>query len=56
MVRFDELILGDLGNPHVDARILTALLLREGKVAEWLRSHAIELEAIVRDFPGSDWK
>src|SRR5690349_10096815 len=54
-VRLDDLLLGDLGNPRVDARLLRAVLLRDGRVAEWLRGHGIDDDAVEEAFPGSGW-
>jgi hypothetical protein len=54
-VRLSEELLGDLGNGRVDARLLTAILLREGAVGEWLRSRGIDPEAVDDAFPGSGW-
>jgi hypothetical protein len=39
--------IGDLGHPRVDARLLLAILGREGRSAELLREHGLE-EAVVR--------
>lgn len=47
--------LGDLGNRRVDARLLTALLLRGGAVAAWLVSRGIHRGAVEAAFPGSGW-
>lgn len=55
-VRLDELLLGDLGNQRVDARLLRALLLREGDVAKWLRSRGVDADAVEDAFPGSGWE
>jgi hypothetical protein len=55
-VRLDDLLLGDLGNPHVDARLLQAIVLRDGRVAEWLRCQDIHSDAIEGAFPGTSWK
>lgn len=48
-------MLGDLGNARVDARLLRAILLRDGRVAEWLRSRGIDTDAVESAFPGSGW-
>ena len=45
--------LGDLGNASVDARLLTAILERDGRVAAWLRAQEIDLNAVERAFPDS---
>jgi hypothetical protein len=55
-VHLDELLLGDLGNQRVDARLLRAILLREGNVARWLRSRGIDADAVEDAFPGSGWE
>jgi hypothetical protein len=49
-------LLGDLGNGRVDARLLRALLLRDGRVAEWLRSRGVDADAVETAFPGSGWE
>jgi hypothetical protein len=46
----DELI-GDLGHPRTDVRMLAAILRRDGRAAGWLRSAGID-EAWVREFGG----
>jgi hypothetical protein len=55
-VRLDDLLLGDLGNARVDARLLRAILLRDGRVGEWLRSRGIDADAVESAFPGSGWE
>jgi ATP-dependent Clp protease ATP-binding subunit ClpA len=42
-----ELPIGDLGHPRVDARLLLAILGKEGRSAELLREHGLD-EAVVR--------
>jgi hypothetical protein len=54
-VLLDDLLLGDLGNARVDARLLRAVLLRDGRVAEWLRSRGIDDAAVDEAFPGTGW-
>jgi hypothetical protein len=54
-VRFGPLLLGDLGNPAVDARLLSALLLRGGLVAQWLQAQGIDRDGIRASFPDSEW-
>jgi len=55
-VRLDDLLLGDLGNQRVDARLLQAILLRDRHVPEWLRSRGIEADAVEDAFPGTRWR
>ena len=45
--------LGDLGNPRTDLAMLRAILHRDGRVADWLRTSGIDrgLAARVRRFP-----
>ena len=50
-VRLDDLLLGDLGNRRVDARLLQALLLRDGLLAAWLRGRGIDAGAVAEAFP-----
>jgi hypothetical protein len=38
------MMLGDLGHPRVDAKILTSILMRNGPVGEWLRARGVSLE------------
>lgn len=54
-VRLDDLLLGDLGNRRVDARLLQALLMRDGGVAQWLRNQGVDLDAVEKAFPGTGW-
>ena len=54
-VRLGALLLGDLGHPTVDARLLAALLLREGTVGRWLRARGVQLDAVYASFPDSRW-
>jgi ATP-dependent Clp protease ATP-binding subunit ClpA len=42
-----ELPIGDLGHPRVDARLLLAILSKEGRSAKLLREHGLD-EAVVR--------
>lgn len=56
MVRLDDALLGDLGNARVDARLLRAMLLRDGRVAEWLRGLGVDADAVESAFPGSGWE
>jgi hypothetical protein len=42
-----ELPIGDLGHPRVDARLLLAILGKQGRSAELLREHGLE-EAVIR--------
>jgi len=56
MVRLDDLLLGDLGHPLVDAHLLAAVLIRGGRVAEWLRSCGVGLDEVEGAFPGSAWE
>ncbi len=39
---------GDLGNVRVDARLLLAIVLRDGRVAGWLRERGVD-EVTIRD-------
>jgi hypothetical protein len=55
-VRLDELLVGDLGNQRVDARLLQAILLRDQHVAEWLRSQGVDAAAVEEAFPGTGWR
>jgi hypothetical protein len=55
-VQLDDLLLGDLGNARVDARLLRAVLLRDGQMAEWLRSRGIDDDAVEEVFPGTGWR
>jgi hypothetical protein len=48
-------LLGDLGNPRVDAQLLNAILLRDHAVARWLRERGIDTEGVEQVFPGSGW-
>jgi ATP-dependent Clp protease ATP-binding subunit ClpA len=46
----DELI-GDLGNPRTDVRVIGAILRADGRAAGWLRASGVD-EAWVREFGG----
>jgi hypothetical protein len=52
-VRLNHYLLGDLGNARVDARLLSAIFVRDGRVAAWLRSHGVDADAVEAAFPGS---
>lgn len=54
-VRLDDLLLGDLGNARVDARLLQAILIRDRHVADWLRAQGIDPDSVERAFPGTRW-
>lgn len=47
--------LGDLGNPRVDARLLTAVLLRRGRVAKWSAGRGVDGATVEAAFPGCGW-
>lgn len=47
-VRLESRPLGDLGHPRVDARLLLAIGLRDGRAAGWMRAHGVD-EAAIRD-------
>jgi hypothetical protein len=55
-VQLDDLLLGDLGNRRVDARLLSAVLVRGGPVAQWLQGRGIDLEELEATFPSSGWE
>jgi hypothetical protein len=48
MVSLEERPFGDLGNTRVDARLLLAIALRDGRVAAWLRERGVD-ELTIRD-------
>ena len=54
-VRLGDLLLGDLGYQRVDARLLQAILLRDRRVAEWLRSQGVDADLVEDRFPGTGW-
>ena len=47
--------IGDLGNARADARLLQAILLRDGPVARWLTRRGLNADTIEEAFPGSSW-
>src|SRR3954466_3983232 len=47
-VTLDEELIGDLGNPRVDGRLLLEILERRGAVAAWLRERGVDEEAVRR--------
>lgn len=55
VVQLGQQMLGDLGNPRVDARLLSAILTRDGRVAAWLRDQQIDLDDVENAFPGTRW-
>lgn len=55
MVRLDDFVLGDLGNARVDSRLLYAILRRDHKLADWLRSRGITEEDPATEFPDAAW-
>jgi ATP-dependent Clp protease ATP-binding subunit ClpC len=50
-VRLDEAMVGELGHPAVDGRLLLEILERRGAVAAWLRERGVD-EAAVRRMLG----
>ena len=54
-VRLNGIPLGDLGHRRVDGRLLMALLLRGGPVAEWLTANSVDAAAVQFAFPGCGW-
>jgi len=54
-VQLGEQLIGDLGNARVDARLLSAILVRDGRVAAWLRERQIDVDDLEEAFPGSRW-
>jgi hypothetical protein len=50
-VRLGETVVGDLGQPSVDAHMLLEILRRGGAVAAWLRERGVN-EAAVRHMLG----
>jgi hypothetical protein len=55
LVTLGRQVVGDLGHPRVDARLLQAILLRDGHVARWLRAQGVDAAAVERGFPGCGW-
>src|SRR4051812_1402230 len=55
LVSLGRQIVGDLGNPRVDARLVHAILLRDGAMAGWLRAQGVDADALERAFPGCGW-
>jgi hypothetical protein len=54
-VSLDRLRLGDLGSPDADARLLTAILVRNLTVCAWLRERGITADEVVASYPGAGW-
>jgi ATP-dependent Clp protease ATP-binding subunit ClpA len=50
-VTIDDERLGDLGHPRTDLAMLRAILRRDGRVADWLRTSGVD-EAWLREFGG----
>jgi hypothetical protein len=55
VVRIAGVPLGDLGNARVDARLLTAVLLRRGSLAQWLVGCGVGRSTVEAAFPGCGW-
>jgi hypothetical protein len=49
------MLLGDLGHPRVNSRLVAAILLRDGDVAHWLRKQGVQLAALQREFSDARW-
>jgi ATP-dependent Clp protease ATP-binding subunit ClpA len=47
-VRLDDAIVGELGHPAVDGRLLLEILERRGAVAAWLRERGVDETAVRR--------
>lgn len=45
-VRLNDLRLGDLGHPRVDAKLLTAIVMLGGEVGSWLRARGVTPERL----------
>lgn len=54
-VRLEDHVLGDLGSSRTDARLLSAILVRNGRVGQWLRDRGLEVSDVEETFPGSGW-
>jgi hypothetical protein len=50
-VWLERVPLGDLGNARVDSRLLMAMLLRRGQVAQWLAGRGVDRAAVEKGFP-----
>ena len=48
-------VAGDLGNARVDARLVAAILLRDGAVGRWLAERGVTADAMEAAFPESGW-
>jgi hypothetical protein len=44
-------VLGDLGHPRVDARLVNAVVLRGSAVSRWLRDRGVDTDSLVKAFP-----
>jgi hypothetical protein len=54
-VRLGDMLLGDLGHPRVDSRMVMAILLRGGDVAHWLQTRGIDAAAVLCAFEYARW-
>jgi hypothetical protein len=54
-VRLDDWLVGDLGHPRVDARLLDAVLLRDGRVGRWLQDRGVSINDLEESFPDTGW-
>jgi hypothetical protein len=53
-VRLEDRLIGDLGNRRTDARLLLAIVLRDGDVAAWLHERGVNEAALREEFGGLD--
>jgi hypothetical protein len=53
-VQLNSELLGDLGHARVDARLLLAVALRNGRVATWLRERGIDESSLRQAFGAMD--
>jgi hypothetical protein len=54
-VRLNNVLLGDLGHPRVDSRLVSAILLRGGDVALWLQGEGVDIADVQDAFPDARW-
>ena len=47
-MRVGDALLGDLGHPQADGRLLLQILERNGAVAAWLRERGVDEDAVRR--------
>jgi hypothetical protein len=54
-VQLNDHFLGDLGHSRTDAALIAAILLRGGRLAQWLTNQGVSRAEIEREFGPTPW-